>query len=377
MLTFTLAAGVDMRDVMLRGAKLVAAVLGASIAGATVVSAVKTVVVPRAESQRITRLWFLITRRLFGLRARSSRPFADRDRVMALYAPLTLVLLPILWTTCVTVGFTGIYWAVTGDSLRDAFLTSGSSMFTLGVVFHRPVPLAALTFFQAALGLTLTALLISYLPSIYGAYQRREQLVGMLDSRAGVPPTPSESLIRYQRISGLDQMDDDLFARWEEWFVDVEESHSSVPALVYFRSPRADRSWITAAGCVLDTAAIYLSCVDIGRSARASLCLRSGFLALRRLTDYFKFPVDHDPQPTDPISVTRAEFDDMFEQLRAAEVPLVADVDQAWADYAGWRVNYDVALVALCQLVMAPEGRWSSDRLLLGNVPKRPNWRGR
>ena len=375
MLTLTLAAGAGAAALIV--GKVAAAVVGAGVAGATVVSAVKTVVVPRAESQRISRLWFLIMRRLFAFRARSSRPFAERDRIMALYAPLTLVLLPILWTTFVTIGFTGIYWAVTGDTVRDAFLTSGSSMFTLGVVFHRPIPLAALTFFQAALGLPLTALLISYLPSIYGAYQRREQLVGMLDSRAGVPPTPAEALIRYQRISGLDQMDDDLFARWEEWFVDVEESHSSVPALVYFRSPRADRSWITAAGCVLDTAAIYLSCVDVSTSARASLCLRSGFLALRRLTDYFKFPVDHDPLPTDPISVTRAEFDDMFERLRVAEVPVVADKDQAWADYAGWRVNYDVALVALCQLVMAPEGRWSSDRLSVGNVPKRPNWRGR
>ena len=342
--------------------RIVAALVGALLAGATVVSAIKTVVVPRAESQRVSRWWFVFVRRGFDLVARPSRPFAERDRVMALFAPLTLVLLPIVWTVLVTVGFTGIYWAVTGDTVRDAFLTSGSSMFTLGVVFHRPLPMAGLTFIQAALGLILMALLISYLPSIYGAYQRRETLVGMLDSRAGTPPTPYEALVRYQRISGLDQLDDDLFSRWEEWFVEVEESHSSIPALVYFRSSRPDRSWITAAGCVLDTASIYLSCIDVRRSARAALCLRSGFLALRRLADYFDIAVDHDPTPTGPVSVTRSEFDMVFEDLRLAGVPVVDDQDRAWADFRGWRVNYDTALISLCTVVMAPDGRWSSDR---------------
>jgi len=43
-------------------------------------------------------------------------------------------------------------------------------------------------------------------------------------------------------------------------------------------------------------------------------------------------------------------------------VPLVADRDQAWRDFAGWRVNYDAVLVGLCDLVMAPPAPWSSDR---------------
>ena len=44
--------------------------------------------------------------------------------------------------------------------------------------------------------------------------------------------------------------------------MDVEESHTSLPALVYFRSPQPERSWITAAGCVLDTAALVDSTLD-------------------------------------------------------------------------------------------------------------------
>lgn len=51
-------------------------------------------------------------------------------------------------------------------------------------------------------------------------------------------------------------------------------------------------------------------------------------------------------------------------QLRAQDVPLKADLDQAWRDFAGWRVNYDRVLVTLAHIVMAPPALWSSDRTL-------------
>ena len=52
----------------------------------------------------------------------------------------------------------------------------------------------------------------------------------------------------------------------------------------------------------------------------------------------------------------------MLDELAAAGVPLVADREQAWRDFAGWRVNYDEPLLALCALCGAPPARWSSDR---------------
>ena len=52
----------------------------------------------------------------------------------------------------------------------------------------------------------------------------------------------------------------------------------------------------------------------------------------------------------------------MCVELLAAGVPLKADRDQAWRDFAGWRANYDTVLVALAARIMAPPGKWSSDR---------------
>jgi hypothetical protein len=38
------------------------------------------------------------------------------------------------------------------------------------------------------------------------------------------------------------------------------------------------------------------------------------------------------------------------------------DLDQAWLDWKGWRVNYDAALLGLCGVVVAPTAMWSGDR---------------
>ena len=153
-----------------------------------------------------------------------------------------------------------------------------------------------------------------------------------------------------------------MFSRWEEWFADVEETHTSQAALVFFRSPLPQRHWLTAAGAVLDSASFTASSLERQRDAAAELCIRAGFLCLRRIADFFRIPHDPDPRPTDPISVTREEYDEVYDQLAAEGVPLKSDRDQAWRDFAGWRVNYDTVLLALSGLVMPPEAPWSSDR---------------
>lgn len=341
--------------------RVVVGLIGMGAALSTFMSAIKLVVVPKGTSQKITRTVFTVVRGGMKLYARPSLPWAKRDQRLALYAPLALVLMPIVWVTLIIVGFAGVHWALDPKSVGDAFYVSGSSMLTLGVMFRRNGPAAVSSFAQASIGLIVVALLISYLPAIYAAFSKREVLVGLLESRAGMPPSPVTMLVRFNLVGGLDQLPE-FFSRWEDWFVEVEESHTNFAALNFFRSPRADRSWITAAGCVLDTAALSLSVLDVTRSAEAPLCLRAGFLSLRRIADYFMIPYNGDPKPTDPVSISRREFDLMYFELEAAGLPLKADHDRAWADFCGWRVNYDTTLVRLATVVSAPPAHWSSDR---------------
>jgi hypothetical protein len=342
--------------------RILVGIVGAIVVLRTLLSAIRTVVVPRAQKAWLTRFHFVMVLRVFRLFARPSQPFEVRDRIMALYAPIALVLLPAVWLLLIITGFAGIYWAMHEETLGQSFVLSGSSATTLGFLRPEHDWVTALSFLEAAIGLGVVALMISYLPTIYSAFARREALVGMLEVRAGSPASAGMLFARYESIGRLEWIEEDLFVRWEQWFTEVEESHTSQPALCFFRSPHPERSWVNAAGLVLDTAALRASAVDIPRDARTDLMIRTGFLALRRIADYFDMHYDPDPRPGDPISVTRPEFDAALVELEAAGLPLKADRDQAWIDFAGWRVNYDSVLLQLAQMVMAPPANWITDR---------------
>ena len=341
--------------------RVLAFLAGGFVVLAVLASALKTVVVPRAESATLSRAVFLGVRRVFDLRLRKIDHWEDADRLMARYAPVSLIVLPAVWIAVVMLAFTPMFWALGSDFPREAFTRSGSSLLTLGFAFAKDLPETVLSFVAATIGLGLVALLISYLPAIYAAFSRREVLVGQLDTRAGTPPDPAELLLRAVRIDWLGRLDD-LWIEWDRWFVEVEESHTSNASLAFFRSQHPERSWLTASGCVLDTAALRASSLDLPRSYQAELCLRSGYLALRRLADLFDIEYDPSPRPDDPISITRDEFEEVLDQLVAGGAPVKADRDQAWRDFSGWRVNYDRPLLMLCALVAPPYARWSSDR---------------
>ena len=43
-------------------------------------------------------------------------------------------------------------------------------------------------------------------------------------------------------------------------------------------------------------------------------------------------------------------------------MPLKPDLDQAWADFAGWRVNYDASLMGLIEYLRIEPGVWFGDQ---------------
>jgi hypothetical protein len=355
--------------------RVIGGIGGALLVFLTAMSAVKTFVLPRGEPTRLSRVVFISVRILFNMRMRSMDDFYDRDHLFALYAPVSLLVLPLAWLISVGTGFAVLYWAFGTESFWAAVQKSGSALFTLGTIHPTGVGQTLMTFAEAGLGLGLLAVLIAYLPAMYGAFQRRELVVTLLDVRANTPPTAKRMIERYYVIHGLDQLQL-LWPQWEEWFADIEESHTSLGAMSFFRSPHPDRSWITAAGAVLDAASFVVSSVDIERTPSAQVCVRAGYVALRGIADLFDVPFDPDPPADAPISVTRDEFDVMWDHLAGVGVPLKPDRDQAWRDFRGWRVNYDQPLIGLCGLLMAPPAPWSSDRALPFRRP-RVRWRRR
>lgn len=345
-------------DILIR---IVIFILGALLVMGTLVSAVQTFVLPRSANVLLTRVVFRNMRRLFGLRTRKAKTYEERDAIMAFYAPISLLVLVVTWLFCTLIGYMGMFWALGIQSAYDAFRLSGSSLLTLGFASANDLPQTILALTEATLGLILVALLIAYLPTMYAAFSQREAAVTLLEVRAGAPPSAITMIERFHRLRKLTELHE-VWVDWERWFVHVEETHTSLAALNFFRSPQSDRSWITAAGAILDTASLATSTLDIPRDVQADLCIRAGYLALRRIADFFRIPYNANPKPDDPISIARQEFDEVYNRLAEQGIPVKADREQAWRDFVGWRVNYDVPLLALAELMMAPYAPWSSDR---------------
>jgi len=340
--------------------RIVIGAAGATMALATLGSAIRTVVVPRAEQVRISRVVFRVLRVVFWRGSESTK---------ARFAPTALLVLPLVWSVGVLLGCSATFWALGVEPYREALVLSGSSLTTLGFRTTTDLPTVILEILEGLVGLGLVALLISFLPTMYGAFSRREVAVAKLHLRStwfDGSASSASLLVRNQRIGGIEQISE-MWGEWENWFVEVEESHTSFPMLVFFRSPVPDRSWIVSAGIALDAASLYHSTIDLRAAPRAALMIRTGTIALRRVADFFDFDYPEDPQPGDPIAVTREEFDAVYDRLREEGLQVRSDREQAWHDFAGWRVNYDCVLLQLAGFIDAPPAPWVSDRAAPSN----------
>jgi hypothetical protein len=340
----------------------VAFTAGLLVVIATVLSAIKATILPRGARSQITRTANRAVRAVFRLWISRSASYERRDRAMAMLGPTSLMTLLATWLVLIISGYTLIYLAITDRSLEASIELSGASIFTLGTTSDSHLVPSLLTYSEAGIGLLVVTLLITYLPSIYAAFSRRENGVALLQVRAGDPPQAATMLIRFHRIEAARFRLTELWRQWEAWFADIEESHATFPVLVFFRSPHPGRSWITAAGAVLDGASFWAAAIEHPKDPDVQLCIRAGTLALRRIADTYRVPYDPDPQPDGPISVSRAEWDRAMAEMEAAGLPLLADREKAWEAWRGWRVNYDTVLLELARLVEAPLTPWVSDR---------------
>jgi hypothetical protein len=338
---------------------------GATLTLYTINSALRSFVLPRADHSYLTTFVVGSVYRILALRFKPTTPFTSKDNILAMHPPYVMFILPLVWLLLIIIGYAGMYWALDNTlSFLEAFVLSGSSMLTLGASFHEDKFIILLAFTQAALGMMLIALLIGYLPTMYGAFSQRELMVTKLEAYAGSPPTPTEMVRRLHFIGTLHNQDamQALWLEWQDWFLQIEEQHTTLALMNFYRSPKPDRHWVTAAGCVLDSAAIIASSVQIERASIAGIVLRSGFITLRSIADYFRFPYNPDPNHDDPIQITRDEFEQVLDELESYGVPINPDRDFCWDHYAGWRVNYDEVLIRLAWITTAPYAVWSSDR---------------
>jgi hypothetical protein len=330
-------------------------------------SVIGTLIVPRPVASWLTRS---VDRLVLAVYRTVTRPVTDyvrRDRILATQAAAILVMQLGAWLGIFLAGFTLALWPSPGRNLTTSLADAGSSLFTLGFAEPPGTTPAVIVFVAAATGMTVIALQIGYLPTLYAAFNRRETEVALLVSRAGVPSWGPELLARthYALGSGTSTLNTlpELYREWERWSSDVAESHTTYLPLVRFRSPQPYSSWVIALLSVLDSAALILSVApDHAPTVPARLCLRSGFGCLRRIARAMGMAVPEEADPDATISLTYEEFLEAIARMREVGFPITREPADAWPDFIGWRLNYEGAAYQIAAEIDAVPALWSGPR---------------
>ena len=340
--------------------RIVVLLVGTVVLAGTANSVLRVLIVPRPAAGFVLYPVYVV-RTTFRVVSQLTRTYEAKDRILAVGEPFALVVLLMTWLSMTMVGFTLVNWGIGTGSFATAFSEAGSSVFTLGFTLTHTQGSRVVDFVAAGTGMVLVALQIAYLPTLYAAYNRRETLVTLLESRAGSPAWGPELLMRHQLVGTIDNLAS-LFAEWERWAADVAESHSTYPSLLYLRSPRAQNSWIVSLIAVLDAAALNLAMDPAGAPIEARMCIRMGFTCLRDIAQATRIPYDPDPDPDHPISLTEEAFDEAYDRLVAVGLATSRPKHEAWAHFRGWRVNYEAVAYDIAYRLDAPPAKWTGPR---------------
>ena len=309
----------------------------------------------------------------FVLVSHLAKTYERQDAILAPTGPVALVVQLLFWAACLVLGF-GLILVGAGASFADGLLQALTALFTVGAVHSGGAADTGVDISVGAIWVVIVALQIAYLPALYSSFNRRESLVSLLESRAGVPAWGPELLARHQLVEITDTLPS-LYAAWEEWAADVAESHTTYPVLLLFRSPESWYSWLLGLIAVLDAAAMHLALAPSRAPSQARLCLRMGFTLLNRIATMLGWEVDPDPNPEGPINLTFAEFEGAVTMLVSVGFPTERSAEDAWVDFRGWRVNYETVAYRLADRLTVPPAPWSGQRrhLRSGVVePRRP-----
>jgi hypothetical protein len=349
--------------------------VGLLLALATLGSALKTVVLPQEGFPRLSQAVFAVVHRVMVRQGADARRSSARR---GLYAPVALVSLPLIWMILIALAFMCIFWSTGSLVWPKSYEISVSSLTTMGFSEPSGTGRIIVAFVEATIGLGLVALLISYLPTIYSAYNNREKGIIMLGPLAGDPPTAPGLIATLQRTGVLDQVD--FWRSQTDWEVDLEQTHSAFPILTYFPEAHATLSWVASLGTVLDAAALLVSAFETDASRVLAdsekgplMVLVFGISTVDRVARGVGVPLEPAPsllelttsladEPPE-ISITRQEYLEALERVRPLlSVPDDLDIDGAWRRFAWFRSAYDLPLRALAGLTGAPPAPWSTDR---------------
>jgi hypothetical protein len=320
----------------------------------------ETMVLPRRVSRayRWTRLYFRTAWQLWRFLASFFPAGKRHNTFLSLFGPLSLLGLFATWAIGLIFAFGALHWSLgTLDKGPDDHVKlfsyvyfSGVTFFTVGYgdLFAAGWLGRLLSVVEAGTGFSFLAIVIGYVPVVYGAFSRREVTISMLDARAGSPPTAAQLVLRYPRGHGLDAANTFL-AEWERWSAEVLESHLSFPVLSFYRSQHDNQSWLAALTMILDTCTLLLTVVKGADVYQAQLTFAMARHVVVDMAQVFGMP----PRPPKPDRLANGQCERLREVLLAAGLP-VREGPEVLAKAAELRGMYEPFLNGLSQYFELP-----------------------
>jgi len=295
----------------------------------------ETVILPRTVKRgvRITHLFLALSRVVFRRLARL-RPGDFRNAMLGAFGPLTLILLIATWATLLIAGFGLIFWGANvpftdpaaNGSLFLHLYFSGVTFFTLGYGDFTPTDGfgRTLSAIEGGVGFAFLALIIAYVPVVYGAFSRREVGIVMLDTKAGSEPSATKLLRRHADASCMHLLPG-LLADYERYAAELLEAYLSYPLLAYYRSQHEDQSWLKALVAVMDACALIEAGIENDEPWAEELRFRARntFAMARHVLVDLAYILDVPPSPVPSTRLDRDRLRAIRDRLATRDVRLL------------------------------------------------------
>jgi hypothetical protein len=338
----------------------------------------QSVVVPRAVGRRY-RISFVLWRGLWKLWPTLAFTLyksdeQKREDFLALFAPLSLVVLLLVWAITLIVGYGFVFWAMRGGfnpplhSLGQAIYFAGTSALTIGygdIVGTTAAP-RAFSILAALSGFSVLSLTTAFLFLLFGSFQARETFVVTVGARAGDPPNGVNLLMIARYLDATDDLSR-LMIEAQRWMALVMESHLAYPVLAFFRSSHDNQSWIGTMGTLLDGATLMMTTIDAPGNGQSRLAYALGRHATLDLARYLRLD-----SADETAGIEREEFEQACDSLVNCGYAL-RDRGEAWERFSQLRSGYAGRLNSMARFFQIPPLQWIGDRSPLPKVPGLPH----
>jgi hypothetical protein len=338
-------------------------VLGVALMLTVLWDAFETVVLPRrvTRSFRLARFFYRTLWSVWTACVRVFHSTKTREMFLSVFGPLSLLLLLATWAMLLILAFAMVFWAFQNPIsdqvafFRGDLYFSGTTFFTLGLVTPATTLGRIMAVGEAGTGLGFLAVMIAYLPTLYGSLSEREVNISLLDARAGSPPTAGELLRRHGRQRVEQDGLADYLREWEIGSAQLMETHLTYPFLCFFRSQHDNQSWLAAFTAILDVCALLIAYGEGETKWQAQLTFAISRHAVADLAEVFHLrphPPREDRLPPEDLPKVRSLLvecigpscaeagDQKLQELRSMYEPYISVLSRLlWMPLPPWGVT--------------------------------------